>query len=110
MSSARTVAWGGIFALALVLQVVPLLLVCTMVGLAFGFDPTAAFAMIPLVVLGTTSVGCWVVARRRRARGAHGVGDVWVSGPRRSPDAEDMTPHRMHRLLLARFKPWLLNR
>ena len=56
----------GIVALAFIMQVVPFLLVMTMLSMAFGITSGVMLVIIPITVFGMFGVACWFAETRRR--------------------------------------------
>jgi hypothetical protein len=58
--------WVVILVFAFFMQVVPFLLVLTMLNLAVGITSGTAFIVIPVAAFGMFSVACWIATRRTR--------------------------------------------
>jgi hypothetical protein len=58
--------WLVIVLVAFVMQAIPLLLVVTMVNMAFGITTPAALVAVPLALFGTVAVICLRAERQRR--------------------------------------------
>lgn len=56
----------GIVALAFMMQVIPFLLVMTMLNLALGVSSGVMLVVIPIAVFGMFGVACWYAETRRR--------------------------------------------
>lgn len=58
--------WVVILLFAFFMQVVPFLLVLTMLNLAIGVSSGVALVLIPAAAFGMLSVACWVATKRTR--------------------------------------------
>ena len=60
--------WMVVLAIAFFLQVVPVLLVVAMFGLAVGLSVGVEFVALPLIVLAIVLAACLIASRRRAGR------------------------------------------
>ncbi|MEX2618193.1 MAG: hypothetical protein WD767_19060 [Alphaproteobacteria bacterium] len=60
--------WIGVIAVAFVFQVIPLLLVLTLLGMALGFPSPVAIVALPLALFGAVVLLCVRAEKRRGAR------------------------------------------
>jgi hypothetical protein len=58
--------WVGIVLLAFFMQVIPLLLLITMVGMAFGVTAPAALIALPITLFGTVVIFCVRAERKKK--------------------------------------------
>jgi hypothetical protein len=58
--------WILILGIAFFMQVVPVLMILTMVGLAFGATSGVALVLVPVVAFGMLSVACWIATQRTK--------------------------------------------
>jgi hypothetical protein len=58
--------WVGVFLLAFVMQVVPFLLILTMVNLAFGVSTTATLIILPVALFAMICLSALAVERNRK--------------------------------------------
>ncbi|MEM9682460.1 MAG: hypothetical protein AAF942_04265 [Pseudomonadota bacterium] len=62
----QIVLWITILTIAFFMQVVPFLLVLTMVNLAFGVTSATALILLPVAAFAMLSFACWIATRRTR--------------------------------------------
>lgn len=62
----NAILWIAIVLTAFLLQVMPLLLVLTMVNVAFGVSSEIAFVAIPAIVFGMVFAACWYASVKTR--------------------------------------------
>ena len=60
--------WIGVIAIAFMFQVIPLLLVLTLLGMALGISSPVVLVALPLVLFGMIVVLCIRAERKRRNR------------------------------------------
>jgi hypothetical protein len=60
--------WIVIVILAFVMQVMPFLLVLTLVNISFGVSSSVALVLIPVVLFGMLTVACVYASRRTRGK------------------------------------------
>lgn len=60
------VLWIVVLIIAFFMQVVPFLLVLTMLNLAVGITSGTALILVPVAVFGMLAVACWVATKRTR--------------------------------------------
>jgi len=58
--------WMAILAIAFFMQVVPFLLILTMLNLAIGVTSGVALILIPVVAFGMFFFACWIATRQTR--------------------------------------------
>jgi hypothetical protein len=58
--------WVTILLFAFFMQVVPFLLVLTMLNLAVGISSGVTLILVPIVAFGMLSVACWIATKRTR--------------------------------------------
>ncbi|MGY8958730.1 MAG: hypothetical protein ACKVKG_04215 [Alphaproteobacteria bacterium] len=58
--------WAGVFLLAFVMQVVPFLLILTMINLAFGVSSTTTLIILPVALFGMICLSALAVERNRK--------------------------------------------
>lgn len=62
----QVVLWVAILVIAFFMQVVPFLLVLTMLNLAIGITSGAALVLVPVAAFAMLSFACWIATRRTR--------------------------------------------
>lgn len=62
----QVVLWIAILVIAFFMQVVPFLLVLTMLNLAVGITSTTALVIVPVAAFAMISFACWIATRRTR--------------------------------------------
>lgn len=62
----QVVLWIAILTIAFFMQVVPFLLVLTMVNLAFGITSGTTLILVPVAAFAMLSFACWIATRRTR--------------------------------------------
>lgn len=62
----QVVLWIVILAIAFFMQVVPFLLVLTMLNLAIGITSGVALILVPVAAFGMLSLACWIATKRTR--------------------------------------------
>ena len=62
----QVVLWVTILIIALFMQVVPFLLVLTMLNLAVGITSGTTLILVPVAVFAMLSFACWIATRRTR--------------------------------------------
>lgn len=62
----QVVLWIVILVIAFFMQVVPFLLVLTMLNLAIGITSNTALIVVPTAAFGMLAFACWIAARRTR--------------------------------------------
>ena len=75
--------WIGVIAIAFMFQVIPLLLVLTLLGMALGISSPVVLVALPLVLPPTVRRQIWASGDRSRSASA-GTADRWCSGAIRS--------------------------
>lgn len=60
--------WVVILLFAFFMQVIPFLLVLTMLNLAVGVTSDVALILIPVIAFAMFSVACWIATKRTRSR------------------------------------------
>lgn len=58
--------WASILAIAFFMQVVPFLLILTMLNLAIGITSGVALILIPVAAFGMLFFACWIATRQTR--------------------------------------------
>ncbi|MBL4720863.1 MAG: hypothetical protein JKY20_07005 [Alphaproteobacteria bacterium] len=58
--------WAGVFVLAFVMQVVPFLLILTMINLAFGISSTTTLIIVPVALFAMICLSALAVERNRK--------------------------------------------
>jgi len=62
----HVVLWIAILVIAFFMQVVPFLLVLTMLNLAIGITSHTALILVPAAAFAMLSFACWIASRRTR--------------------------------------------
>jgi len=62
----QVVLWIAILLIAFFMQVVPFLLVLTMLNLAVGITSGTALILVPVAAFAMLSFACWIATRRTR--------------------------------------------
>ena len=65
-TAVQVVLWIAILLVAFFMQVVPFLLVLTMLNLAIGITSGAALILVPAAAFAMLSFACWIATRRTR--------------------------------------------
>lgn len=58
--------WASVVLFAFIMQVIPFLLILTMVNIAFGVSSTATLIIIPVAFFGMLISACLIVERHRK--------------------------------------------
>ena len=98
--------WITILVIAFFMQVVPFLLVLTMLNLAIGITSGVALVIIPIAAFGMLSFACWIATRRtRNIVPQEHRRQIYIS-PTGGRQNGDMHANRVHACLLPHFKRW----
>ena len=98
--------WLTILTIAFFMQVVPFLLILTMLNLAVGVTSGVALVLIPIAAFGMLLLACWFATRRTRDLLPPPMkdGQIYIS-PTGKPSGH-MSARNVHACLLPHLKRW----
>jgi len=98
--------WLTILVIAFFMQVIPFLLVLTMINLAVGITSGVALVIIPAAAFGMLSFACWIATQRTKNRLPPPMRHEQVFISPTGNQNGDMSATRVHACLLPHFKKW----
>lgn len=98
--------WLTILLIAFFMQVVPFLLVLTMINLAFGVTSGVALVMIPVVAFGMLSIACIIATRRTKRLVQPPLQRQVYIAPYDREGGKQMEARTVHACLLPHFRRW----
>lgn len=98
--------WLTVLMIAFFMQVIPFLLVLTMLNLAVGITSGAALIIIPAAAFGMLSFACWIATRRTKNLLPPPMRHEQVFISPTGDQNGDMNANRVHACLLPHFKKW----
>jgi hypothetical protein len=98
----RVALWIVILFVAFFMQVVPFLLVLTMLNLAVGITSGAALILVPAAAFLMLSVACWIATRRTR----NVVPDPLPQRTYIAPTGKNGPPLTVHQRLIPALQRW----
>jgi hypothetical protein len=98
--------WLTVLVIAFFMQVIPFLLVLTMLNLAVGITSGAALIIIPAVAFGMLSFACWIATRRTKNLLPPPLRHQQVFISPIGDQKGDMQANSVHARLLPVFKKW----
>jgi hypothetical protein len=98
----QVVLWVVVLFVAFFMQVVPFLLVLTMLNLAVGITSGTALILVPAAAFIMLSVACWIATRRTRNM----LPDPLPQRTYISPTGKDEPPLTVHQRLIPILQRW----